>query len=1112
MALGLASLLLAMSANAAPLIAVDFHQNADDPIQDGFEAWQPGQPSAGSDAVTTTIGSYTVSVLGASSVLGFSDPGTYSAGFNARRRIGSQDDGGGFTQALLMRERLGNRTNQDAEFATGVGQGMYVKVEGLLANTAYSVTSSGNDWNGSWKSGSFYLFDAGNEIDGEALAVAGSYTVPATPFTTDESAQATGTITTDGAGTMIFKTTANIDRSTINGFSVTEIPTGITPPENLAGTTDGASVDLNWSDDLSGTVDFYTVKRGTSPGGPYPTVFEPSVTDSEFIDTTVVTGTTYYYVVTATDTEAPPETGPSNELEITPVIQAPTNLTAIPNDTVVALDWDDNTSGILASYSVYRSEFPGGPYETLVVEDLISSEYSDTDVTNEVQYFYVVTAFDNGDPAFESEDSAEISATPFTPVLGSSLYIHLDGSVEDSVVLDEFGPVAEKVITWEDLTGNFNDSSEGEETVLYPSATRSPTDLPGLDMGSGRNLLSFQSGVFQDEWLDFSNTGFALPYSGFAVLVAVTADDILGGINRDVVMSSVQTKFRLGYEAGRPQLLLNGVELEGPVVVGPGDTVILAVNYDVATETVEIWDSLSGTTSSATVPAGDFSENRPIYLGGGVNGDQYMSGMIGEVKVYRGAMTPAEFEAERLALNFKWAGLTAPAGLVATPGNTEVTLDWADQLADSYEINRDGELLVEGLLTSNYTDTGLTNGVTYEYTVTAIKDGEFSDESETVSATPFSPVATLYYHLDATDVGSVSVVNTNEVTEWVDLSGNAEFPAVPAVGTMLYPSSSLSPTNLAGLDAGFLTIEEEVEVVTKTTLLTFNGAEQNSWLDFTSPTGAQPYTGFTVFAVVKADSILGGNQRDVVMSSSQASFRLGYQGGIPEFWLNEGMLQNSPETQVIFAGDTVVLAVNYNAGTGSVELWDSATRSTSMTTVAAADFSNSASMFLGGSTNPDQYMDGMIGEVKIYRGVMTPSEFAAEQTALVTKWIGAPVGGFIGWQTANSTSEGLEGDHDLDGVQNGIEFFLGGDTNTTGFTPVPGVVDNGGTFSVTWNKALGYLGDYGTDFVVETSTTLDGEWSPVTEGDGVTIVDGEVTYTFPSPSGKLFVRLQVTGP
>ena len=124
--------------------------------------------------------------------------------------------------------------------------------------------------------------------------------------------------------------------------------------------------------------------------------------------------------------------------------------------------------------------------------------------------------------------------------------------------------------------------------------------------------------------------------------------------------------------------------------------------------------------------------------------------------------------------------------------------------------------------------------------------------------------------------------------------------------------------------------------------------------------------------------------------------------------------------------------------------------------------------------------------------------------------------GYAAWQTANSTAGDLGDDHDNDGVDNGTEYFLGGPNgNTTGFTPVPGVIDTAGTLSVTWPKGAGYSGVYATDFVVETSSTLSGVW--VTETLGGNVIDSptEVKYTFPGGppySGKNFARLKVTGP
>ena len=124
--------------------------------------------------------------------------------------------------------------------------------------------------------------------------------------------------------------------------------------------------------------------------------------------------------------------------------------------------------------------------------------------------------------------------------------------------------------------------------------------------------------------------------------------------------------------------------------------------------------------------------------------------------------------------------------------------------------------------------------------------------------------------------------------------------------------------------------------------------------------------------------------------------------------------------------------------------------------------------------------------------------------------------GYFMWAATNGAGVNLDADHDNDGVKNGIEYFLGGPTgNTTGFTPLPGVIDTLGTLSITWPKGAGYLGVYGTDYVVETSATLTGVWTTETLlGGNVDDSSGtEVKYTFPGPlSGSNFARLKVTGP
>ena len=128
--------------------------------------------------------------------------------------------------------------------------------------------------------------------------------------------------------------------------------------------------------------------------------------------------------------------------------------------------------------------------------------------------------------------------------------------------------------------------------------------------------------------------------------------------------------------------------------------------------------------------------------------------------------------------------------------------------------------------------------------------------------------------------------------------------------------------------------------------------------------------------------------------------------------------------------------------------------------------------------------------------------------------IEAPAGGYASWQEENGTTGGINDDHDGDGVPNGVEFFLGGNGNTTGFTALPGVdASVPGVLSVTWVMGAGYDGVYGTDFVVETSDSLTGAWTAETLGGNVTLTGSDLKFTYPTPlDTRRFARLRVTGP
>jgi uncharacterized repeat protein (TIGR02543 family) len=148
-------------------------------------------------------------------------------------------------------------------------------------------------------------------------------------------------------------------------------------------------------------------------------------------------------------------------------------------------------------------------------------------------------------------------------------------------------------------------------------------------------------------------------------------------------------------------------------------------------------------------------------------------------------------------------------------------------------------------------------------------------------------------------------------------------------------------------------------------------------------------------------------------------------------------------------------------------------------------------------------------------GVVLVTSGPATETFTTTR-LGQSSSGsdYSSWAAASGAGPKLNDDHDNDGVANGVEWFLGGSSDTTGFTAQPGITHADGVFSITWTKAADYPGTYGDHFHVETSDTPTGNWTVEGPGGNIrTSTDGSsCTYIFPAGAGKKFARLVVTGP
>ncbi len=159
-------------------------------------------------------------------------------------------------------------------------------------------------------------------------------------------------------------------------------------------------------------------------------------------------------------------------------------------------------------------------------------------------------------------------------------------------------------------------------------------------------------------------------------------------------------------------------------------------------------------------------------------------------------------------------GSSAPTGVVATPGNGQVTLSWSGVTgATSYNIywsTSSGVTTINGTKITNapnpYTHTGRTNGTTYYYIVTAVTPSGDGDASAQVSATP---VASSGSHQYVTQWGSSGTGNGQFSTIQgiaVDGSGNVyvadsfdnyRIQKFSSTGTYLTQWSSMYPLGVA---------------------------------------------------------------------------------------------------------------------------------------------------------------------------------------------------------------------------------------------------------------------------------------------------------------------------
>jgi len=458
---------------------------------------------------------------------------------------------------------------------------------------------------------------------------------------------------------------------------------------------------------------------------------------------------------------------------------APTGLAAVAGDGSVSLSWNANGEPDLAGYDVFRSTSASGPWGQLNGALVMTTAYTDMTAVNGTTYWYVVTAVNTA--SMSSGQSASASATPSggggtgsgPPWINE---FHYDNASTDTGEFVEVaGPAGLDLSGWTLVGYNGNG---GGTYASVPLAGVLPDQggcvgalafaFAGLQNGSPDGIALVDDTGAVVEFLSYE--GPLTATSGPAVgLTSVDVGVIEGGSTpagsslqrggtgaqaSDFVWQSEQAETPGAVNAG--QTFAGGCGGGGPtppaaptgLVATAGDGVVdlsWNANAEADLDGYRVW---RGTVSGG--PYGELTSSPTAAT-------SWSDTTVSNGTTYLYVVTAVNLSAQESAASAEVSATpldttppAAPTGLAALAGDGEVALDWDD----NGEVDLSGYRVwrsttsggpysqVNGgtLLTSDWLDTGVTNGTTYFWVVTAVDAvGNESAASAQVSATPTAP-------------------------------------------------------------------------------------------------------------------------------------------------------------------------------------------------------------------------------------------------------------------------------------------------------------------------------------------------------------------------------------
>lgn len=388
---------------------------------------------------------------------------------------------------------------------------------------------------------------------------------------------------------------------------------------------------------------------------------------------------------------------------------APTGLLAAAGDNFIDLAWFDNTEADLAGYNIYRSDQSSGPYTRLNTAPLSSASYRDNSTAQQGTYYYRVTALDSSgnESAFSNTVSVSLGSSGATQTAWINEF-HYDNSSTDR---NEFVEIA---------------------------------GLAGTDL-SGWRVYAYD-GSSGNSYANVALSGILAEHSGCVGITSVSFSGLQNGAPDGLALVDGQGQ------------LMDFISYEGSLIGNSGPAAgQTATNIGVAE------DSTTG-------------RNDSLQLSGNGGSASEFSWQPPQRNTRNAPNTGQQFNA---CVGADTTPPATPTGIFATALNQQALVDWnpvTDSDLAGYWVYRSDTATgpfnrahASLLPAPQFTDSGLINGQSYYYRVTAVdSSSNESAPSTVVTVIPQAPISgavwinEFHYDNDGTDTG-----------EFIELAGPA---------------------------------------------------------------------------------------------------------------------------------------------------------------------------------------------------------------------------------------------------------------------------------------------------------------------------------------------------